>query len=154
TAPRIRHTDSQRSTTVSVTPEGDDLGAVSADGQAALDEGDLPDSVSVDTGGAPQEQNEAFPQLGLALRAARPLVVVTMVATFKSLLQPLILLVSIPVAATGSIALSLLTDTPLGLTSMIGLLMLIGIVVTNAIVLIDLINHFRLRGVDLRTAIV
>src|SRR5699024_1306228 len=59
-----------------------------------------------------------------------------------------------PFAATGSIALSLLTDTPLGLTSMIGLLMLIGIVVTNAIVLIDLINHFRLRGVDLRTAIV
>src|SRR5690625_4440369 len=154
TAPTIRHTDSQRSTTVSVTPEGDDLGAVSADVQSALDEVDLPDSVSVDTGGATQEQNEAFTQLGLAMLAAILIVFVIMVATFKSLLQPLILLVSIPFAATGSIALSLLTDTPLGLTSMIGLLMLIGIVVTNAIVLIDLINHFRLRGVDLRTAIV
>src|SRR5699024_9673297 len=123
TAPRIRHTDSQRSTTVSVTPEGDDLGAVSADVQSALDEVDLPDSVSVDTGGATQEQNEAFTQLGLAMLAAILIVFVIMVATFKSLLQPLILLVSIPFAATGSIALSLLTDTPLGLTSMIGLLM-------------------------------
>ncbi|MGO2037273.1 MAG: efflux RND transporter permease subunit [Brevibacterium sp.] len=154
TAPTIRHTDSQRSTTVSVTPEGDDLGTVSTNVQSALDELDLPDSVSVDTGGATQEQNEAFSQLGLAMLAAILIVFVIMVATFKSLLQPLILLVSIPFAATGSIALSLLTDTPLGLTSMIGLLMLIGIVVTNAIVLIDLINHFRARGVELRTAIV
>ncbi|MDN6530055.1 MAG: efflux RND transporter permease subunit, partial [Brevibacterium sp.] len=124
------------------------------DVQSALDEVDIPDSVSVDTGGATEEQNEAFSQLGLAMLAAILIVFVIMVATFKSLLQPLILLVSIPFAATGSIALSLLTDTPLGLTSMIGLLMLIGIVVTNAIVLIDLINHFRARGVDLRAAIV
>ncbi|SMX77177.1 AcrB/AcrD/AcrF family protein [Brevibacterium sp. 239c] len=154
TAPTIRHTDSQRSTTVSVTPEGDDLGTVSTDVQSALKNVDLPDSVSVDTGGATQEQNEAFSQLGLAMLAAILIVFIIMVATFKSLLQPLILLVSIPFAATGSIALSLLTDTPLGLTSMIGLLMLIGIVVTNAIVLIDLINHFRARGVELRAAIV
>ncbi|SMX77029.1 efflux RND transporter permease subunit [Brevibacterium linens] len=154
TAPTIRHTDSQRSTTVSVTPEGDDLGAVSTEVQSALDEVDLPDTVAVDTGGATQEQNEAFSQLGLAMLAAILIVFIIMVATFKSLLQPLILLVSIPFAATGSIALSLITDTPLGLTSMIGLLMLIGIVVTNAIVLIDLINHFRIRGVDLRTSVV
>ena len=154
TAPTIRHTDSQRSTTVSVTPEGDDLGAMSTEVQSALDEVDLPDTVAVDTGGATQEQNEAFSQLGLAMLAAILIVFIIMVATFKSLLQPLILLVSIPFAATGSVALSLITDTPLGLTSMIGLLMLIGIVVTNAIVLIDLINHFRIRGVDLRTAIV
>ncbi|WP_164742775.1 efflux RND transporter permease subunit [Brevibacterium linens] len=154
TAPTIRHTDSQRSTTVSVTPEGDDLGAVSTEVQSALDEVDLPDTVAVDTGGATQEQNEAFSQLGLAMLAAILIVFIIMVATFKSLLQPLILLVSIPFAATGSIALSLITDTPLGLTSMIGLLMLIGIVVTNAIVLIDLINHFRVRGVDLRTSVV
>src|SRR5699024_7856288 len=89
TAPTIRHTASQPSTAVSVTPEGDDLGAVSADAQSALDEVDLPDSVSVDTGGATQEQNEAFTQLGLAMLAAILIVFVIMVATFKSLLQPL-----------------------------------------------------------------
>ncbi len=68
-----------------------------------------------------------------------------MVATFRSLIQPLILLVSIPFAATGAIALLLVTGIPLGLPSLIGMLMLVGIVVTNAIVLLDLINKYR-RG--------
>ena len=66
-----------------------------------------------------------------------------MVATFKSLIQPLILLVSVPFAATGAVALLLVTGVPLGLPSLIGMLMLVGIVVTNAIVLIDLINQYR-----------
>ncbi|MGW9826922.1 multidrug efflux pump subunit AcrB [Brevibacterium pityocampae] len=154
TAPTITHSDGLRSVTVSVTPAGDDLGAASTAVTGALDSAELPDAVSADIGGATAEQTEAFTQLGLAMLAAVLIVFVILVATFKSLLQPLILLVSIPFAATGSIGLLLLTDTPLGLTAMIGLLMLIGIVVTNAIVLIDLINHFRARGVPLRTAVV
>ncbi|MGO4493523.1 efflux RND transporter permease subunit, partial [Arthrobacter sp. 2YAF22_2] len=81
--------------------------------------------------------------LGLALLAAIAIVYVIMVAAFKSLVQPLILLVSIPFAATGAIALLLVTGVPLGLPSLIGMLMLVGIVVTNAIVLIDLINQYR-----------
>ena len=71
----------------------------------------------------------------------RDSVYLIMVATFRSLLQPLILMVSVPFAATGAVGLLLATGTPLGIPAMIGLLMLIGIVVTNAIVLIDLINH-------------
>ena len=67
-------------------------------------------------------------------------------ATFRSLAQPLILLVSIPFAATGAIGLLIITDTPMGVPAMIGMLMLIGIVVTNAIVLIDLINQYRKQG--------
>ena len=66
-----------------------------------------------------------------------------MVATFESLVQPLILLVSVPFAATGALGLLLLTGAPLGLPSLIGMLMLVGIVVSNAIVLIDLINQYR-----------
>jgi HAE1 family hydrophobic/amphiphilic exporter-1 len=76
-----------------------------------------------------------------------------MVATFGSLLQPLILLVSIPFAATGALGLSLITETPIGVPSMIGLLMLIGVVVTNAIVLIDLINQKRKAGAGVDEAI-
>jgi multidrug efflux pump subunit AcrB len=68
--------------------------------------------------------------------------------------QPLILLTSIPFAATGAVAGLLLTDTALGVPALVGLLMLIGIVVTNAIVLIDLINQHRERGEDLQSAIV
>jgi len=77
-----------------------------------------------------------------------------MVATFRSLLQPLLLLVSIPFAATGAIALQVITGIPLGVPSLIGVLMLIGIVVTNAIVLIDLVNQYRRRGLDVREALV
>ena len=78
--------------------------------------------------------------------AAIAIVFMLMVATFRSLVQPLILLVSIPFAATGAIGLLLVTGTPLGVPAMIGMLMLIGIVVTNAIVLIDLINQYRAQG--------
>ena len=69
-----------------------------------------------------------------------------MVATFSSLIQPLLLLISIPFAATGALGLLLLTDTALGVPALIGMLMLIGIVVTNAIVLIDLVNQYRKQG--------
>ena len=61
-------------------------------------------------------------------------------------MQPLILLVSIPFAATGAIGLLLATGTPLGVPALIGMLMLVGIVVTNAIVLIDLVNQYRAQG--------
>ena len=82
------------------------------------------------------------------------IVYVIMVATFRSLIQPLVLLVSIPFATTGAIALLLVTGSALGLPSLIGFLMLVGVVFTNAIVLIDLINQYRrIEGMDLDTAI-
>jgi HAE1 family hydrophobic/amphiphilic exporter-1 len=85
--------------------------------------------------------------------AAIALVYLVMVATFRSLGQPLILLVSVPFAATGAIVLLLITGTALGVASLIGLLMLVGIVVTNAIVLIDLINQYREQGSSVRDAV-
>lgn len=133
----------QRTATVSITPSGSNLGAVSGEVQNRLKSVQLPPGVTADIGGATTQQAESFQQLGLALLAAIAIVYVIMVATFKSLVQPLILLVSIPFAATGAIALLLLTGIPLGLPSLIGMLMLVGIVVTNAIVLIDLINQYR-----------
>ncbi|MBN9612572.1 MAG: efflux RND transporter permease subunit, partial [Actinobacteria bacterium] len=81
-----------------------------------------------------------------ALLVAILIVYVVMVATFKSLLQPLLLLISVPFAATGALLLLIATGIPLGVASLIGVLMLIGIVVTNAIVLIDLVNQLRERG--------
>ena len=77
-----------------------------------------------------------------------------MVATFKSLRQPLLLLVSVPFAATGAILLQVVSGIPLGVASLIGVLMLIGIVVTNAIVLVDLINQYRTRGMKVGDAII
>ena len=139
----ITASNGQRTARVSVTPSGANLGAVSTEVQARLKTVQLPPGVTAEIGGATTQQAESFAQLGLALLAAIAIVYVIMVATFKSLIQPLILLVSVPFAATGAIGLLLITGVPLGLPSLIGMLMLVGIVVTNAIVLIDLINQYR-----------
>ncbi|GAB4099645.1 efflux RND transporter permease subunit [Sinomonas halotolerans] len=142
----VTSTSGQRTATVSVTPGPTNLGAVSAEVQRRVDGLDLARGATASVGGASQQQAESFEQLGLALLAAIVIVYVIMVAAFKSLVQPLILLVSIPFAATGALIALLVTGIPLGLPGLIGLLMLVGIVVTNAIVLIDLINQYRLPG--------
>ncbi|MGH3339573.1 MAG: efflux RND transporter permease subunit, partial [Propionibacteriaceae bacterium] len=143
------------SVTITATPEAADLGALTATIQGKLDAiTDLPPGVTATLGGAADDQREAFNQLGLAMLVAIALVFMIMVGTFRSLLQPLILMVSIPFAATGAVAGLLITDTALGVPAMVGLLMLIGIVVTNAIVLIDLINQYREQGMELREAVI
>lgn len=139
----ISSSGGERTAVVSVSPAGENLGAAITEVQDKLAELDLPPSVTATLSGAATQQNESFTQLGLALLAAIAIVYVIMVATFKSLVQPLILLVSVPFAATGAILLLLVTGVPLGLPSLVGMLMLVGIVVTNAIVLVDLINQYR-----------
>jgi HAE1 family hydrophobic/amphiphilic exporter-1 len=138
--------DGQRAATISAKPTGDNTGAVSTKLQSKIDALKLPAGATAEIGGVTSDQNDAFTKLGLAMLAAIAIVFMLLVATFRSLAQPLILLVSIPFAATGALGLLLLTGTPLGVPALIGLLMLIGIVVTNAIVLIDLINQYRRAG--------
>ena len=150
----ITSKEGNRTAKVSIAPEGDDLGAITLDITTKLDAVELPAGVTATIGGAAADQAESFEQLGLALLAAIAIVYIVMVATFGSLIQPLILLVSIPFAATGALGLLLLTDTPLGVPALIGMLMLIGIVVTNAIVLIDLVNQYRKEGRSVEDSLV
>ncbi|CAO0837710.1 Hydrogenase expression protein OS=Streptomyces microflavus OX=1919 GN=Smic_19040 PE=4 SV=1 [Streptomyces microflavus] len=146
--------DGQRAATITAKPVGDNTGAVSTTLASKIDALDLPEGATATIGGVSEDQNEAFMQLGLAMLAAIAIVFMLLVATFRSLIQPLILLVSVPFAATGALALLLITGTPLGVPAMIGMLMLIGIVVTNAIVLIDLINQYRDRGLGIVEAVI
>jgi HAE1 family hydrophobic/amphiphilic exporter-1 len=139
-------------TELTIVSDNDDLGGLSGDITEALDGVELPGGATVELSGSAADQQEAFEQLGLALLAAILVVYIVMVATLKSLLQPLLLLVSVPFAATGAIALQVGTGIPLGVASLIGVLMLIGIVVTNAIVLVDLVNQYRRRGDDVPAA--
>ena len=143
----------ERVATVALTPDTDDLGAVTRDVTAKLAEIELPVGATATIGGVSAEQTESFQQLGLALLAAVAIVYLVMVATFSSLVQPLILLISIPFAATGALGLLLITDTPLGVPALIGMLLLVGVVVTNAIVLIDLINQYRKQGRSIQQSI-
>jgi len=151
---QITHVAGQRTATVSATSTTNNTGQVNMDLTKQINALHLPAGVTVSTGGVGQEQAQAFSNLEMAMLIAIMLVFLVMVGTFRSLVQPLILLVSIPFAATGSLILMLATHTELGLPSMIGLLMLIGIVVTNAIVLLDLINQYRKQGMDARSAVI
>ncbi|MBO0901648.1 efflux RND transporter permease subunit [Cellulomonas sp. zg-ZUI22] len=145
--------DGKRAATISATPADQDLGGLTERMRTALEDVDVPAGASVEIGGVAADQEDAFADLGLALLVALVIVYVVMVATFRSLLQPLILMVSVPFAATGALLGLLLTGTPLGVPALIGVLMLIGVVVTNAIVLVDLVNQYRDRGRDLDDAV-
>jgi hydrophobic/amphiphilic exporter-1 (mainly G- bacteria), HAE1 family len=151
---QITHLNAARTATVSATVTSSNVGAVSADVQQRINKLSLPAGATVSLGGVTASQSQAFQGLALALIIAILLVYLVMVATFRSIVQPLILLVSIPFAATGSILLLLATHTALGVPALIGLLMLVGIVVTNAIVLLDLVNQYRAKGLDARSAVV
>lgn len=145
--------DGGRAATISATPADQDLGSLTQRLRTALEDVDVPAGASVEVGGVAADQEDAFADLGMALLIAIVIVYVVMVATFRSLLQPVILMVSVPFAATGALLGLLLTGTPLGVPALIGVLMLIGVVVTNAIVLVDLVNQYRERGRDLDDAV-
>lgn len=146
--------DGARAATITAKPTGDNTGEVGTKLQSEIDSLKLPKGATAEIGGVSQDQDEAFSSLGLAMLAAIAIVFLLLVATFRSLVQPLILLVSIPFAATGALGLLVVTGTPMGVPAMIGMLMLIGIVVTNAIVLIDLINQYRAQGYGVVDAVI
>ncbi|MCX8530349.1 MAG: efflux RND transporter permease subunit [Rhodoluna sp.] len=149
----ITSSKGDRTAKVSLTPQGKNLGALTLDVTNRLKKVALPAGVTATIGGLSQQQADSFSQLGLAGLAGIALVFVVMVGTFRSIRQPLILLVSIPFAATGALAMLLITNTALDISAIIGMLLLVGIVVTNAIVLIDLINQYRKEGRDIHAAI-
>ncbi|ANN16640.1 hydrogenase expression protein [Amycolatopsis orientalis] len=149
----VHRTSGELSTTVTAKNTGADLAATTRAIQSKLDGLTFTGGAAYKLGGVSEDQQEAFGNLFLALLAAIAIVYLIMVATFRSLIQPLILLVSIPFAATGAIGLLLATGTALGLPALIGMLMLVGIVVTNAIVLIDLINQYRASGMSITDAV-
>ncbi|MET7962971.1 efflux RND transporter permease subunit [Micromonospora zamorensis] len=150
---QVSRIDGERSVSVTGAATGSNLGATSQELQKRLDGINVP-GATFTIGGVSADQADAFGDLGLAVLAAIAIVFLIMVATFRSLTQALILLISIPFAATGAIGLLLATGTPLGVPALIGVLMLVGIVVTNAIVLLDLINQYRAKGMGVQEAVV
>jgi HAE1 family hydrophobic/amphiphilic exporter-1 len=151
---QISHSNAVRTATVTFTVTGQDVQGVAGDVLQQVSNLELPAGAQVSQGINSSQGEDVLSQLYLALLFAIPLVFIVMVAAFRSLLQPLILLVAIPFAAMGSIVLAAITQTPIGISSLFGALMLIGIVVTNAIVLIDRVNQYRAEGMDPRSAVI
>lgn len=148
TVTTINRADGRRSATVTATAADADLAGLQAELDDKIDALDLPEGVTRETGGAFEDLEETFNSLLLAMLAAIALVYFVTVATFKSLLKPLILLLSIPLALSGAFAGLFISGSSLSLPALIGMLMLIGIVVTNAIVMLDLVERHREEGMD------
>ncbi len=150
----VNRVGGDRDATITGTITGNNTSAVQADVDRALKKVQLPAGATVSTGGVFAQLSTVLTQFVVALLAAIALVYLIMVATFRSLLKPLVLLVSIPFAATGAIVALVVTNTSLSLPGLIGILMLTGIVVTNAIVLLDLVEQYRDRGLPLHDALI
>ena len=114
----------------------------------------LPQGVTLGTGGVAGDIQEAFIKMGIAMLASVVLVYLAMLITLRSFISPLIIVFSLPLASIGALAALFITQRTLGLPALIGMLMLIGLVVTNAIVLIAFVEQLRERGYKLYDALI
>ena len=131
-----------------------DVGSASSSIEKAVDAMDLPEGVHVEFGGVTEQINETFTQLGLAMLAAIAIVYFVLVVTFGGGLAPFAILFSLPFTVIGALLGLLVTGETLNVSSLMGALMLIGIVVTNAIVLIDRVIHKENEGMSTRDALI
>ncbi|NBC26952.1 MAG: MMPL family transporter [Bacteroidetes bacterium] len=149
----IRRVAQQRVAIVSANLNYGDLGEAADDIRQTLSETTLPTGIFAQIGGQNEEMSDSFRSMMFALALAVFLVYLVMASQFESLLHPFIILFTIPLALVGAILALYLTGTTISVVVFIGLILLAGIVVNNAIVLIDMINQMRQRGMDKLEAI-
>lgn len=130
-----------------------DVSKATSEVDKAIDKQKLPKGVSVDTAGVAADMEEAFTQLGIAMIAAVAIVYFILVVTFREGVAPFAILFSLPFAVIGSFVGLLIAGETISVPVMMGLLMLIGIVVTNAIVLVDRIIRMERTGLKMREAV-
>ena len=152
--PNIERKRRERVVTVSVTPYKVSLGEMAGFIQQEIDNTEIPREMLIDVGGAYEDQQEGFMDLAMLLMLSLVLVYIVMASQFESLKMPLIIMFSIPFAFTGVILALYFTNSTLSIIAALGAIMLVGIVVKNAIVLVDFINLMRDRGYGLDEAII
>ncbi len=151
---RIERKYFQRVIHITANPVNRDLGSIADELERRIAEMHLPPAFSVRLAGQIQQQRETFAGLIFASVLALILVYMVMAAQFKSLVDPFIIMFSIPMGLPGVILILLITDTTLSTTSFMGIIMMLGIVVSNGVLLVDYTNVLRRRGRPLREAVV
>ena len=137
--------------TANIAPDAD-LGGTSEAVQRVVDETQVPDGFSATLGGQTLEQKKAFQGLIFAAIMALALVYMVLASQFKSLIDPLVIMFSVPLGISGVFIMLYLTGTKLSVNSFMGIIMMVGIVVSNGVLLVDFANVLRRRGKDLRDA--
>ncbi len=149
----IKRQDLQRRQALFAGTEGRPSGDVGADVQKIVKETQLPPGYRFDVGGQTRDQQEAFTGVLFALGAAVIFIYIVLASQFSSFLQPLAIMASLPLALIGVMLALLVTRSTLNLFSMIGLVMLMGLVTKNAILLVDFANHGRRAGLSVPEAL-
>jgi HAE1 family hydrophobic/amphiphilic exporter-1 len=150
----IHRVQQQRAAVISANLEGRGLGSVVSEIDDLLAHNPPPPGVLAELGGQVNEMQTSFASLRFALTLAVFLVYLVMAATFESLIHPFVVLFTIPLALVGVVIGMLLTGTEISVIALIGVVMLVGIVVNNAIVLIDTVNQLRRRGMEKLDAVI
>ncbi len=154
----VTRVDGAPAATISGDIVTNDEGAVTRSVKAQISDleasGAIPAGVTVALAGVSQQQTQAFGSLFLSMGVAILLVYIVMVFLFGSLIDPLVILFSLPLATIGAFPALLISGQPIGISALIGFLMLIGIVVTNAIVLLDLVEQLRHKGYSTYDALI
>ncbi|MCQ2193413.1 MAG: efflux RND transporter permease subunit [Paludibacteraceae bacterium] len=152
--PSINRKDRERINTVTAVISGSDMGSVVTKAQAEIEKMEIPSGITIDISGSYEDQQDSFRDLGTLAILIIVLVFIVMAAQFESLTYPFIIMFSIPFALSGIILGLLVTGQTLNVMSMLGGILLIGIVVKNGIVLIDYISLNRERGMGVINSVV
>jgi HAE1 family hydrophobic/amphiphilic exporter-1 len=149
----IRRISQERVVIITANLRHGDLGAAVAEATAAINNVPMPNGVTAMVSGQNEEMQDSFRSMRFALALAIFLVYMVMASQFESLVHPFVILFTIPLALVGAVLALYITGTTVNVVAFIGVIMLAGIVVNNAIVLVDLINQLQAQGMDKISAI-
>lgn len=144
----IRRVAQERVAIITANVAYGDLGAAAIEAGSIINRTPLPNGITALVSGQSEEMQESFQSMQFALALAIFLVYLVMASQFESLIHPFVILFTIPLALVGAVLALFITGTTINIVALIGVIMLAGIVVNNAIVLVDLINQLRAQGVD------
>lgn len=152
--PTIERKDRERINTVSAVVSGTSMDKVVSGGLAQIKEMDIPQGIDIQVAGSYEDQQDSFSDLLVLMVIIILLVFIVMAAQFESLTYPFIIMFALPFSFSGVFMALYMTGTTMNVISMIGMIMLVGIVVKNGIVLVDYINLNRERGIAIISAVV
>ena len=150
----VTHYQLRRVIDVFVAPAGEDLGAVMADVRKVISGVTLPPGIRVETRGMVQGMESSFRSFGIGLILATLLVYLILVAQFQSWIDPILILLAVPMGLTGVLLVLVSTGTTLNVMSLMGVVMMVGIVVSNSILIVEFIKKLRSDGVPLHDSVV
>ncbi len=149
----VDHYQLFRSVDVYIEPSGEALNGVYAGVQKILSQISIPKNVRIDVRGSVKSMSESFKSFGTGLILATLLVYLVLVAQFKSFMDPFLILLAVPTGLTGVVIILFLTGTTLNIMSLMGVVMMVGIVVSNSILIVEFTRRLREDGQPLREAV-